>query len=105
MLFFGLVKVASREAIEAGGAGFSLDADCTFYSNVFIDISNFLECKLEVMANDESELGTFPFPRSIQALATSRGEISGLLRQKCFNCCESGSHQWVYKLDQKMYEK
>ncbi len=66
---------------------FGLDADCTFRPNCFIDISDFLERKLEVMAVYQSELGVFPFPRSreaIRALATLRGATSGFMAAEAF---------------------
>ncbi len=66
---------------------FGLDADCTFRPNCFIDISDFLERKLEVMAVYQSELGIFPFPRSIEAiraLATFRGATSGFMAAEAF---------------------
>ena len=78
-------RVLAYETISE--TGFGLDADCTFYPNVFIDISNFLERKLEVMSIYQSELGTFPFPRSvqaIQALATLRGATSGFMAAEAF---------------------
>jgi len=66
---------------------FGLDADCTFRPNCFIGISDFLERKLEVMAVYQSELGIFPFPRSIEAiraLATFRGATSGFMAAEAF---------------------
>ncbi len=48
----------------------------TFAPNLFVDISPFLERKLEIMALYQSELGRHPFPRSpetIQAQAMVRG--------------------------------
>ena len=66
---------------------FGLDAECTFHPNSFVDISDFLERKLEVMAVYKSELGVFPFPRSIEAiraLATLRGATSGFNAAEAF---------------------
>ena len=51
-----------------------------FVANVFVDVSEFFEKKLEVMQIYESELGTHPFPRSIEtieALAKVRGAQVG----------------------------
>ena len=51
-----------------------------FVSNVFVDISDVFEKKLEIMKIYESELGTHPFPRSIEtieALAKVRGAQAG----------------------------
>lgn len=52
----------------------------SFIPNVFIDISEFLKTKLQIMKVFESELGEHPFPRSvrnIEALATLRGATAG----------------------------
>jgi LmbE family N-acetylglucosaminyl deacetylase len=51
-----------------------------FVPNVFVDISKFMDKKIEVMEIFESELGEHPFPRSIRnlkALATLRGATVG----------------------------
>jgi N-acetylglucosamine malate deacetylase 1 len=59
---------------------FSLDQRSTFQPNVFVDISSFLERKLNIMSVYRSEMADFPFPRSdeaIRALATLRGATSG----------------------------
>lgn len=60
---------------------FSLNPDNNgFRPNVFIDISNYLETKIEIMKVYASELGKFPFPRSeqaIRALAALRGVAAG----------------------------
>ena len=48
----------------------------SFVPNVFVDISEFLEKKIEIMKVFESEIGKQPFPRNeknIRALATFRG--------------------------------
>lgn len=53
----------------------------TFIPNYFIDISEYLDQKLEIMKIYESELGVHPFPRSlenIKALATLRGATAGV---------------------------
>jgi N-acetylglucosamine malate deacetylase 1 len=60
--------------------GFGIDADPGFHPNFFVDISDFLERKLEIMKVYGSEMGEFPFPRSseaIRALATLRGAVAG----------------------------
>ncbi|MCJ8347383.1 PIG-L family deacetylase, partial [bacterium] len=47
---------------------------------VFVDISAFMDKKIEIMETFKSELGEHPFPRSItniKALATFRGATSG----------------------------
>ena len=52
----------------------------SFIPNVFIDISEFFEKKIEIMKVFESEISEHPFPRSIrnlEALATLRGSTAG----------------------------
>jgi len=52
----------------------------SFIPNVFVDISDFIDKKLEIMQIFKSEIAEHPFPRSernIKALATFRGAISG----------------------------
>jgi len=66
---------------------FGLDANCAFYPNYYVDISNFLERKLKVVSVYESELGIFPFPRSVEtirALAALRGASSGFVAAEAF---------------------
>ena len=51
----------------------------SFIPNVFIDISNYIDRKIDIMKVFESEMGDHPFPRSernIKALATYRGASS-----------------------------
>lgn len=58
-----------------------------FRPNVFVDISNYLETKLEIMKIYASELGEFPFPRSeqaIRALAALRGVTAGCKAAEAF---------------------
>jgi len=52
----------------------------SFVPNVFVDISMFMDKKLEIMSLYEGELGEHPFPRSLRnllALATLRGATAG----------------------------
>jgi len=52
----------------------------SFVPNVFVDISEFLDTKIEIMKIFESEVGEHPFPRSernLRALATLRGATAG----------------------------
>lgn len=52
----------------------------SFIPNVFVDVSEFMEKKLEIMKVFESEIAEHPFPRSIRnlkALATLRGATAG----------------------------
>ena len=52
----------------------------SFVPNVFIDISNYMDKKIEIMKVFENEIGEHPFPRSernIWALGTLRGATCG----------------------------
>lgn len=58
-----------------------------FIPNYFVDISSFLEEKMNLMKIYESELGKHPFPRSlknIEALATFRGASVGVEYAEAF---------------------
>ena len=58
-----------------------------FTPNYFVDISSFLEEKMNLMKIYESELGKHPFPRSlknIEALATFRGASVGVEYAEAF---------------------
>jgi LmbE family N-acetylglucosaminyl deacetylase len=58
-----------------------------FQPNYFVDISNFLNKKIEIMKIFDSELGEHPFPRSvknIEALATYRGATVGVSYAEAF---------------------
>jgi LmbE family N-acetylglucosaminyl deacetylase len=51
-----------------------------FVPNVFVDISEYMDKKIELMNAYESEIGKHPFPRSernIRALSTYRGATAG----------------------------
>ena len=57
----------------------NLQSDC-FSPNVFVDISDFMQKKLEIIKIYSSEIADPPFPRSIknlEALATFRGSTAG----------------------------
>jgi LmbE family N-acetylglucosaminyl deacetylase len=61
--------------------------DSGFQPNVFIDITRYVEEKVEVMQIYESEIGVHPFPRSessIRAQATLRGSTSGFEAAESF---------------------
>ncbi len=58
-----------------------------FKPNVFVDISSFIDQKIEIMKIYESEIENFPNPRSelsIRALATFRGAMSGFHSAESF---------------------
>lgn len=66
---------------------FNLDPQGTFLPNVFVDIGPFLEKKIEIAKIYESEMGDFPFPRSLKAiesLAYFRGSMSGFRAAEAF---------------------
>jgi LmbE family N-acetylglucosaminyl deacetylase len=58
-----------------------------FQPNYFVNISDFLDKKIEIMKIFDSELGEHPFPRSIkniEALATYRGATIGVNYAEAF---------------------
>lgn len=78
-------RLLSYETISE--TDFCLDTRAPFQPNCFVDITDYLERKLEVLAAYESELGVFPFPRSIEAvraLAAVRGAASGFAAAEAF---------------------
>jgi N-acetylglucosamine malate deacetylase 1 len=69
-------KIYSMEVLSE--TEFSPD-DNGFIPNLFVDISDYIDKKIEAMKIYEGEIGSHPFPRSernIRALATYRGAIS-----------------------------
>lgn len=66
---------------------FGLVRGSAFEPNYFINISDYLERKLEILNVYQSELGEFPFPRSlraIRALAEWRGATAGYSAAEAF---------------------
>ena len=67
---------------------FSINPDLQgFRPNIFINITDFLDKKIEIMKIFESELGEFPFPRSeeaIRALSSIRGASAGFHAAEAF---------------------
>lgn len=61
--------------------------DSGFLPNLFADVTDYFDKKLEIMHIFESELGQHPFPRSIQsldALAVLRGSQAGCQKAEAF---------------------
>ncbi len=80
-----VTRVLAYETISE--TDFNLGPQNSFQPNYFVDISKFLEQKMEAIAVYKSELGSFPFPRSpeaIRALATLRGATSGFMSAEAF---------------------
>ena len=72
-------KIYMMETLSETEFALSTKED-SFIPNVFVDVSAFLDKKLEIMEVFESEIAEHPFPRSlrnIEALATLRGATSG----------------------------
>jgi len=59
----------------------------TFIPNVFVDITNYIDRKLEIMAQYDTEIMEEPLPRSlstIKALARVRGSRAGVMYAEAF---------------------
>ena len=80
-----LKRVLAYETLSE--TDFGLGTDQGFRPNVFMDIEQFLDGKLQAMDVYKSELGAFPFPRSheaIRALAAVRGVAAGFRAAEAF---------------------
>lgn len=78
-------KVFAYETISE--TDFNLVSSANFAPNYFVDISDFIEKKIDLLKIYKSELGEFPFPRSIEAirsLASVRGASSGFKAAEAF---------------------
>lgn len=72
-------RILVYEVLSETENGISADMEC-FRPNVYVDISAYLENKIQILQIFASELDEFPFPRSIEAvraLAQYRGASSG----------------------------
>ncbi len=72
-------KIVIMETLSETEFGPSLCSDI-FIPNMFVDITDFIEQKIEIMKIYKKETGAHPFPRSdrnIRALATFRGATAG----------------------------
>lgn len=66
---------------------FALESDAGFRPNCFVDISDYIDRKVEIMAIYAGEMKAFPFPRSeqaIRALASLRGATAGYQAAEAF---------------------
>ncbi len=73
------IGATSRYGLPAGAPA--------FVPNVFVDISDYLELKLEAMSCYKTQIHEFPHPRSLDALrlqAQERGVGVGLQAAECF---------------------
>jgi len=72
-------KIYMMETLSETEFSLSTKED-SFVPNVFVDISKYIDKKIEAMKLYDSEIGTHPLPRSeinIRSLATYRGATSG----------------------------
>jgi LmbE family N-acetylglucosaminyl deacetylase len=79
-------RVLAYETISETEFGINPDNN-GFRPNVFVNIENYLEKKLEILKEYAGEIGQFPFPRSeqaIRALAMLRGSASGTSAAEAF---------------------
>lgn len=79
-------RVLAYETISETDFGMKPE-DGGFRPNVFVDISQYLQDKLNILDIYESEMGQFPFPRSrkaLEALATLRGAQSNTQAAEAF---------------------
>lgn len=77
--FDSVKRVLAYETLSETDFAINPHDNC-FCPNVFIDISKYLETKIEIMKVYADELNGFPFPRSeqaIRALAALRGAAAG----------------------------
>lgn len=61
--------------------------ECPFVPNYFVDITNFMERKIQALSIYDTEIGQPPFPRSeenVRALAMMRGAMAGVLYAEAF---------------------
>lgn len=79
-------KVLAYETLSE--TDFTINPDLNnFKPNIFVNISDYLERKIEIMKIYESEMSNFPFPRSekaIKSLAYVRGAASGYEAAEAF---------------------
>jgi len=84
--FESIKRILAYETLSE--TDFAINPDINaFTPNVFVDISEFLQEKLQIMQIYKSEMGLFPFPRSekaIVALSQIRGATAGCEAAEAF---------------------
>ena len=79
-------KILTYETISE--TNFGLDPRfLPFNPNIFVDITDYLDEKLEIMKIYESEVGIFPFPRSLESISSQaklRGSQAGFKAAEAF---------------------
>jgi LmbE family N-acetylglucosaminyl deacetylase len=79
-------RILSYETLSETEFGINPDSN-GFRPNVFVDISTYMDKKLEILGAYATELGAFPFPRSIEAVqaqALLRGATAGCTAAEAF---------------------
>lgn len=83
--FPSLKKIMIYETISE--TEFNMRSQNNFSPNVFVNIEEYIDKKIQIMGIYSDEMGLFPFPRSeenIRALATYRGASSGFRAAEAF---------------------
>ena len=84
--FESIKRILAYETLSETDFSISPDINA-FTPDVFVDISEFLQEKLQIMQTYKSEMGLFPFPRSekaIIALSYIRGATAGYEAAEAF---------------------
>jgi len=84
-------KICVYETLSETEFGLRTD-DGGFKPNMWVDITHFMDKKIEIMKVYKSEIGNHPFPRSekgIRALALLRGLSANLEYSESFICLKS----------------
>ena len=71
----------------ASETGFGLSERVSFEPNYYVNIEKYLDQKIEALKIYSSEIGNFPFPRSVDnilSLAKWRGSFSGFVAAEAF---------------------
>lgn len=79
-------RILAYETLSETEFGINPDSN-GFRPNVFVDISAYMGIKLKILDTYATELGTFPFPRSVEAIqaqATLRGATAGCTAAEAF---------------------